>query len=238
MTDRNAILEAYRDLRVADVCDGMDIAGLMDRGLLDRRIRPLFRDVETFGHRFCGLAKTVRYVPTNQPVPTIAPEDWPAYIDDWRRRLSPGFSGIQAGDAIVMDAAGQEVGFIGSGNSLGWRAAGAVGVVTNGGARDTDELIRQKWPVYCRYIARTFKPARLEFDRQDVSVNVGDALIRPGDVIVADGDGVICVPQERSLEVARYARRELEKDQEARGRAFKKLGLPPDVTLGNPAGER
>jgi len=230
--DRQEILEAYRDLRVADVCDAMDMVGLMNRGLFPREIRPLFRDTERFTHRFRGLAKTVRYVPTNREVPNLPPEQFKQYIKDWRRNISPGFGRIEPGDAIVMDAAEQDVGFIGSGNSLSWRAQGAVGAVTNGGARDTDELIRQGWPVYCRYISRTFKPGRLELDAADVPINCGGVLVRPGDVIVADGDGVICVPKEKALEVARLARIELEEDRQGRLKGYRMLGLAPDATVG------
>ncbi|HOF18333.1 MAG TPA: RraA family protein, partial [Phycisphaerae bacterium] len=130
MPSREELLEAFDSLRVADVCDAMDMCGLMGRGLLSREIRPLFRDVDGFAHCFRGLAKTVRYMPTNRPVPTVSPREWPDYIEDWRKNISPGFGGIQPGDAIVMDAADQDVGFIGSGNSLGWRIAGAVKAVT------------------------------------------------------------------------------------------------------------
>ena len=52
---RREILEAFKDLRVTDVCDGMDLIGLQDVGLMDNSIRPLWRDVENFTHRFCGF---------------------------------------------------------------------------------------------------------------------------------------------------------------------------------------
>jgi len=71
--DRDQVIEAFRGLRVTDVCDAMDAVGLMDRGLMDREIRPLFRDTETFCHRIAGPALTVRYVPTNRQVPQQAP---------------------------------------------------------------------------------------------------------------------------------------------------------------------
>ena len=66
--------------------------------------------------------------------------------------------------------------------------------MTNGGARDTDELIKQRTPVYSRYISRTIRPGRVELDAVQVPVNVGGALVNPGDVVVADGDGVVVVP--------------------------------------------
>ena len=230
--DRPRLIEIFEGLRVSDVCDAMDMVGLMDRGLMNRKIRTLFRDSNAFSHRICGPALTARYVPTNHEVPNMDPEAFAAYIENWRKEISPGFyNEVQLGDVIVMDAAEMDVGFIGSGNSLGWRSKGAVGVVTNGGARDTDELIKQGWPVYCRYISRSFKPGRLEFDSVNTPINCGGVLVRPGDMIVADGDGVICVPIEKAAEVARLARRELVKDKVERRRSYTQLGIPLDDTV-------
>ena len=60
------VLNLYDGLRVADVSDGLDMAGLQDIGLMNTDIRPLWRDTETFAHRFVGIAVTARYVPTNK----------------------------------------------------------------------------------------------------------------------------------------------------------------------------
>jgi len=231
--DREELIETFRGLRVSDVCDAMDYVGLFNRGLMNRDIRPLYRDTETFSHRIAGPALTVRYVPTSREVPNLSPEDFGAYVSDWYREISPApFTGqIREGDVLVMDAAEQDVGFIGSNNCLGWMNKGAVGVVTNGGARDTDELIRQRCPVYSRYISRGFKPGRLEFDAVGVPVNCGGVLVRPADIVVADGDGVIVVPVEKAPEVARIARKILEADKKGRRRLYEEAGLPFDCTV-------
>ena len=62
---RQEILNLYKDLRVTDVCDGMDLVGLQDVGLMHNTIRSLWRDVENFTHRFVGFAITVRHVPSD-----------------------------------------------------------------------------------------------------------------------------------------------------------------------------
>ena len=56
-------------------------------------------------------------------------------------------------------------------------------------------------------------------------------MVRPGDVVVADGDGVIVVPREHAREVAGYARTILEKDKAGRRNLHKELGLPPDKSV-------
>ncbi len=230
---REELIKAYRGLRVADVCDGMDYVGLLNRGLVDHDIRPLYRDLEDFTHRIAGPALTVRYVPTNREVPNMPPEEFHKYVGDWYRNISPERYRdiIQKGDVLVIDAAGQDVGFIGSNNCLKWMNKGVVGVVTNGGARDTDELIKQHCPVYCRFVSRGFKPGRLELDAIDIPVNCGGVLVRPGDVVVADGDGVIVVPLEKAPEVAEIARRTLNSDKAGRRELYQERGLPLDPTV-------
>ena len=233
--DRKELIELFGGLRVADVSDGMDYCGLMDRGLMDRDIRPLFRDLENFSHRIAGPALTVRYVPTNREVPNMPPEQFAEYEGQWYRDLTPEQkfrSKILPGDVLVIDAAGMDVGFIGSNNCLAWINAGVVGVVTSGGARDTDELIKQRCPVYSRYVSRGFNIGRIEIDAVNVPVNCGGVLVGPGDMVVADGDGVVVVPLDKTEAVAKIARKILEGDKKGRARLYKQAGLPPDSTVG------
>lgn len=58
------ILNMYKGLRVADVSDGPDIAGLPDVGLMDQRIQALWKNIDKLNHQFTGIAVTARYVPT------------------------------------------------------------------------------------------------------------------------------------------------------------------------------
>ncbi|MBM7783821.1 RraA family protein [Tenggerimyces flavus] len=227
-------LERYNGLRVTDVCDGMDAIGMMDMGMMNRDIVPLWRDLESFKHRIYGVAHTVRFVPTQRPVPAQSPEEFYDWMREWYQELAQGpiRADIKPGDLIVID--GFELGttgFIGSNNALSWITLGAVGVVTNGGARDTDELIKQQVPVYSRYISRTIRPGRIELDATQVKVNVGGAVVNPGDVVVADGDGVVVVPAAKAEDVAEHAWRHATKDKEKRRALYAEAGLPEDWTL-------
>lgn len=227
-------LEQYEGLRVTDVCDGMDALGMQDIGLMSRDIRPLWRDTENFSHRIFGVAHTVRFVPTQRRVPEQTPDEFYTWMREWYGQFASGpfADAIKPGDLIVID--GSEigsVGFAGSNNTLSWIAAGAVGCVTNGGARDTDELIKQRTPVYSRYINRTIRPGRLELDDTQVTVNVGGAVVHPGDVVVADGDGVVVVPAALAEDVATQAWRHADSDKQKRRSIYEKLGMPEDFTV-------
>jgi regulator of RNase E activity RraA len=228
------ILRLFEGLRVADVSDGMDAVGLQDVGLMDPAIGPLWRDTDEFRHRFCGVAVTVRYVPTNKRAPRLGPEEFPAFEGRWYRELSPEpfVPLLRPGSVVVIDGRGDgDTGTIGSNNAMGWKEKGAVGIITSGGARDTDELIKEKIPLYFRGPGRGIRPGRNEVESVNRPITCGGVLVRPGDVVVADGDGVIVVPREHAEAVANVARRVLEADKQGRRALYQRLGLPPDRTV-------
>jgi regulator of RNase E activity RraA len=237
---RQEILDLYQTLRVTDVLDGMDLIGLQDIGLMHKDIRPLWRDVDDFSHRVLGFAVTVRYVPTDVRVGqnsfdnTDEAKKWKS--EQYGRASDRGWvASGKPGDVVVMDVNGvDETGNIGSNNSLGWAKNGFVGVITNGGARDTDEIIKTRGiPVYCRnaYSTRGIRPGRLIIESYNFPMNCGGVLVYPGDLVVADGDGVIVVPREHALQVGKLAREVMEGDQKGRANHYKDLGIPLDETV-------
>ena len=236
---RNKILELYKDLRLTDVLDGMDLIGLQDMGLMNRNIRPLWRDVEKFSHRIVGFAITVRHVPTDVRVGQNSFDDLEGFkkfkSEQYKRAPDAWLEAARPGDVVVIDAGGiRECGFIGSNNSLGWAEKGVVGVVTNAGARDTDEIVKvKKIAVYCRdgYSTRGVRPGRLIAESYNFPINCGGALVFPGDLVIADGDGVLVVPRQRALEVGEIARAIHVGDEKSRAKRYQRLGIPFDETV-------
>jgi len=236
---RKEILELYKDLRITDVLDGMDLIGLQDIGLMHRDIRPLWRDVDKFSHRIVGFAITVRHVPTDVRVGRNSFPDLDGFkkfkSQQYGRAPDAWLKVARPGDVAVIDAGGiAECGFIGSNNSLGWAEKGVVGVITNAGARDTDEIIKvKKIAVYCRdgYSTRGVRPGRLIAESYNFPVNCAGVLVFPGDLIVADGDGVIVVPRRDALKVGKLAREINIGDEKSRARRFERLGIPLDETV-------
>jgi regulator of RNase E activity RraA len=229
------ILDLFEGLRVADCTDGMDAVGLPGVGLMDPAIHALWKDAEAFTHRFVGIAVTARYVPTQRARAGRLPEEqYDAWAGKWYGELSPEpfMELIRPGTALVIDdAPSADVGSIGSNNILAWKLAGMVGVVTDATARDTDEIITEGVPLYFRHPGRGIRPGRNEIESVNRPIVCGGILVVPGDVIVADGDGVLVVPRSVAADVGRYARRIMDGDKAGRRNLYEKLGLPSDPSV-------
>ncbi|MBV9814075.1 MAG: hypothetical protein JO326_15100, partial [Acetobacteraceae bacterium] len=119
----------------------------------------------------------------------------------------------------------------GSENTLRLVKAGAVGIVTNGECRDTAEIVKQRTPVCAFRRGRTIIPGRIEAVETQTRIGIGGAQVEPGDIVGADDDGVVVVPQAVSLEVARHARAILLHDMKSRSGHYKSLGMATDETV-------
>lgn len=215
-------------LRVTDVTDGLDAVGRADLTLMDPAIRPLW-----MGMRFWGPALTLRVVPTNRRMPVIDRKDALRQHALWNEmggmhaRLE-----VRPGCVVVTSTNGaRECGYWGSNNSLDLQSRGVAGIVTDGFARDTDEIILQQNPVACRGIGRTIIPGRVELMAVDEPVGCGGVLVRPGDIVGCDWDGVVVVPVEVAEDVLCIAARIAVDDKKARRRLYERLGRKPDATV-------
>jgi 4-hydroxy-4-methyl-2-oxoglutarate aldolase len=233
--DDQKLLALFAGLRVADVTDGMDAVGLPNVGLMDPDIRPLWRDTKDYAHRFVGIAVTARYVPTQRATAGKRPAaEYDRWSGEWYGTLSPEpFQDLlRPGSALVIDDAPRaDVGSIGSNNILAWKSRGLLGVVTNATARDTDEIVTERVPLYFRRPGRGIRPGRNEIESVNRPIVCGGVLVVPGDVVLADGDGVLVVPRAVAAEVAAYARRILDGDKDGRRKLYEKMGLPKDKSV-------
>ncbi len=225
--ERRELLDAFAGLRVADVRDGLDWHMLHGYGSMAPDIRPLFRTVT------CGIAKTTRYVPFEGPVPNMTPAEAREWIAWYDREVCtwPWLEELEDGDFVVIDQSGLNVGLMGSNNSLYGIQQGARGYVSDGGVRDTDEVILEGIPFWSASIAQARVEGRLRYESHDMPVSVGGVLVQPGDIVVADGDGVVVVPQDLALSVAEIARAELEADKAGRRALYDQLGMEHDDSV-------
>jgi 4-hydroxy-4-methyl-2-oxoglutarate aldolase len=201
---------------------------LHDQGSMDPGIRPLWRT------HIVGFARTMRYVPTDKKIPDMSPDEYTTYAYDyWYGEVTnDGLAGdILPGDIVTIDASDTNVGIMGSNVVLAYLRGGAQGIVTNAGCRDTDEVIMQRTPVWSRYCSQTMNQGRVEFDTKNVPINCGGVVVRPEDIVVADGDGVVVVPLAKAEDVAKYARQELDNDKAGRRKHYEALGYELDDSV-------
>lgn len=176
------------------------LADCMERsGVVDSAIRPVhFR-------RFVGPALTVR----------LFPGDLVDCLDALRV--------ARAGDAIVVDAAGETQTSIWGGLMAGLcKMKGVVGAVVDGAVRDIDEVRDLDFPLWSRAVTprSTHSPfsSRLEPIEVNVPVVCGRVIVRPGDIVLADETGVAVVPREEAAEVLARARAQAEQEERTRAR--------------------
>ncbi|SMY10186.1 4-carboxy-4-hydroxy-2-oxoadipate aldolase/oxaloacetate decarboxylase [Flavimaricola marinus] len=149
-------------------------------GALSSKIKPIDRNMS-----LCGPAFTVVCAPR----------------DNIMLQLAIHFA--QPGDVIVVSAGEyEEAGSFGDVLGNACVAKGIAGVVTDTGVRDTAELIKLGLPVFSRSICikGTVKETLGQVNGEII---VGDELIRPGDVIRGDADGLVMVRKEDAAEVAK-----------------------------------
>lgn len=191
------LIDGFEAVAVASVADAVDkICGR--RGYMDASIKPRIND-----KRVIGPAATVLEAATDEFVP---PQHALDLIDEAPR-----------GSVIVISIAGGEPDVAVWG---GLMTAGAVanehaGAILDGGVRDLGEIRRDYgFQVYARDVSPGTTLGRFKTVASQVPVEVGGVVVHPGDIIVADIDGVVVVPHEKAAEVLAMAQeideRELE----------------------------
>jgi len=118
------------------------------------------------------------------------------------------------GDVLVIDAGGTpHVTVWGGTSAMACQARGIAGVVTNAAVRDLEELIELGFPVFarCTSVRGTVKNHP---GWTGIPVSVGGVVVRPGDLVRGDMDGVVVIPAERLAEVLAKAEEQRAKEEE------------------------
>jgi regulator of RNase E activity RraA len=155
------------------------------------------------GKRLVGRARTVRYLARRGPDAPPADEAARAAGRE-RRRTSPEIVLIEAlepGDVFCADALGvRTAGIIGDILTTRIKARGAVAAVIHGAVRDTPFVRSVGLPVFCAAAHPSAYGKEVVPVETDVPVNMAGVQVLPGDVILADDEGVLAIP----LDLAEY----------------------------------
>ncbi|NJO33727.1 MAG: RraA family protein [Rhodospirillales bacterium] len=119
------------------------------------------------------------------------------------------------GDILVIDNGGQCVSTFGGLATLAAKMKGIGGLVADGGVRDREEMMEHRFPVFARHMTPLTGRTRLAITGINEPISCGGVRVRPGDVIVADGSGVVCIPAEHAAQVAELAARYANDDDQA-----------------------
>jgi 4-hydroxy-4-methyl-2-oxoglutarate aldolase len=209
VTARHVVVRTTRKV-LTEVLEGLAEAGASAvheadgrRGALSPGIRPIQQ-----GARIAGSAVTVSCHPGDNLMIHAAVEQ------------------VRPGDVVVVTTTSPSAdGMLGDLLATSLRARGAVGVVLDAGVRDVAALREMGFPVWSRAVS-TQGTVKASPGSVNVPIVAGGQVIGPGDVIVADDDGVVVVPHARAAEVLEAARDRIANEGSKRARlAAGELGL-------------
>lgn len=155
----------------------------------------------TAAQNFAGRARTLRCLPARADVAKAIAAQRKGQTLHFK-----AFDEVAPGEVLVIDARGELAAAVGGDLLVArLRARGAAALVSDGAIRDLPGVREVGFPVYTKGVqAATFGENHIPIDI-NVPVQCAGVLIRPGDILVGDGEGVLVVPTEIAAQVAEAA---------------------------------
>ena len=192
--DREPLIERLSKVDSCAVSDALDSLGLKGATWGVRPQWPCPRIV--------GRAMTMKIKPVGLEQPT-------------QHLGTPAIDAAKPGDIIVIDNAGRpDISTWGGLLSLSAKLKGLSGVVIDGACRDIDEARDLGFPVYSRGVVPMTARGRVMQESFNLEIQFAGVQVRPGDLIIADGSGVVIIPKEKEQEAVEAAEAVFQKEAE------------------------
>jgi 4-hydroxy-4-methyl-2-oxoglutarate aldolase len=203
LPDQASLEFLRKELYVAAVCDILDDIGFRNQAM-HQRLRPLLPDIRNCG--FIGRARTLRWMETD-----YVSEENPYGIE------IEAMDSLKAGDVVVHSTDY-------SGTNAPWgelmstisKRKGVAGCVCDSQVRDCVKIIEMGFPVYYTGIRPLDSKGRARVMEYDVPISCGDVLVKPGDIIFADYDGIVVIPSAVESEVFERAKEKVNRENLSR----------------------
>jgi regulator of RNase E activity RraA len=152
------------------------------------------------GQRLAGPAYTLRYIPAREDLDGLD-----AFLDP-RHPQRVAVEEIPAGAVLAMDCRGDaSVASAGSILATRMQVRGVAGVVTDGGLRDARGIAALEIPAWCAGPSAPTNLIRHHALDINAPIGCGGVPVYPGDIMVGDDDGVVCIPSHLADEIAQEA---------------------------------
>jgi len=182
------LLQGFRIVEVASVADAMEqLYGT--RAYMYHDMRPLSAT------KFVGPAVTVMLKKEEH-------QEGPKVLQGMLDEIDEA----PAGSVYVMVVEdGLDYAGIGGLMSTAMKARGLAGAVVDASVRDTPQIAKIQFPVFCRGVVPSSTVNHYRFAGKNIPVKCAGVAVRPGDIITADMDGVVVVPVEKAAAILKRA---------------------------------
>lgn len=169
---------------------------LFKRGLRNVFLRgPVAHNLR--GKRMVGEAFTMRCIPSREDLDPLS------VFDDYDHPQRAAVEAVSEGQVLVIDARGQtDTASLGHILATRLQVRGAAGIVTDGTIRDADDFLNLTLPTFTAGASPVTNLVRHHVVESQIPIGCGEVPVYPGDYLVGDGDGVVCIPRELVEEVA------------------------------------
>jgi regulator of RNase E activity RraA len=184
----SVLLADFRRVEVASVSDAMEQL-LGKRMYMSHRMHPIFTT------KFAGLARTVQLKKDEGNTDPAALNGMLAAIDQ----------GSTDSVYVMVVENGEDIAGMGGLMGTAMAARGYAGAVIDGGVRDVAYLRKIGFPVYATGIVPSTSVHHYRFGGAQIPISCDGVTVNPGDIVVADSDGVAVVPRDKAQEVLSIA---------------------------------